>query len=162
MFRRFLLLLFATILGVTAFPFAKADTPMTKKHPSAVSSARPFGKLPDGRDVHLYTLGNPAGFHADIIDYGGTVVRLFAPDRAGKFADVTLGFDKLDDYLARSPYFGALIGRVGNRIAGGKFSLEGKNYTLFSPNGSPTLHGGRKGLDKVLWAAEPTVLEGKA
>ncbi len=119
----------------------------------------PFGKLPDGRAAHLYRLENQAGCRAEISDYGGTVVRLLVPDRSGQLADVVLGFDTLEGYLAHSPYFGGIIGRVGNRIANGEFSLEGRTYTLAknnSPAGIPChLHGGPLGFDKVLWDAEP-------
>lgn len=123
-----------------------------------------FGTMPDGRPVHLYTLDNSNGLKAVISDYGGTVVRLLAPDRKGQLADVVLGFNSLNDYFTKSPYFGALIGRVGNRIAAGKFSLGGKAYTLATnnePGGMPAhLHGGTKGFDKVLWTAEPTSRDG--
>lgn len=125
---------------------------------------QPFGTLPDGRVAHLYTLDNGKGLKAVISDYGGTVVSLEVPDRTGKTADVVLGFATLGDYTAKSPFFGCLIGRVGNRIAHGKFSLDGKNYTLATnnkPGGIPChLHGGKKGFDKVLWDAEPTIQDG--
>jgi aldose 1-epimerase len=126
---------------------------------------KPFGRLSDGRETHLYTLRNAKGFQADIADYGGTVVRLLVPDRDGKLADVVLGFNSIDPYPGQSPYFGALIGRVGNRIAHGKFSLDGKTCSL-ATNNSPggiacTLHGGVMGFDKVIWAAEPTTRDGR-
>ena len=124
-----------------------------------------FGKMPDGRLVHLYTLQNQTGFKAVISDYGGTVVSLFTPDRSGTLADVALGFSSLEDYFTKSPYFGCLVGRVGNRIAGAKFTLDGKTYTLAannSPGGMPcSLHGGLRGFDKVLWTAESTTREGQ-
>lgn len=123
-----------------------------------------FGSLPDGRPVHLYTLNNNKGLTAVISDFGGTVVRLEVPDRDGKTADVVLGFNGLPDYETKSPYFGCLIGRVGNRIAEGKFSLEGKTYTLVTnnrPGGIPChLHGGKHGFDKKLWKAESTAKNG--
>lgn len=118
-----------------------------------------FGKLPDGREAQLYTLRNARGLRVDITNYGATIVRLFAPDRHGGFADVTLGFDRLEDYVSHSPYFGCVIGRVGNRISGGKFSLHGQTYNLAqnnAPNGVAChLHGGNSGFDKALWRAEP-------
>lgn len=114
---------------------------------------RPFGKTPDGAAVDLYTLTNSAGMRADITNYGGIVVSLFVPDRQGHLADVVLGYDSLDDYLAGSPYFGAIIGRYGNRIGGGRFSLEGKQYTLARNNNENHLHGGLVGFDKVVWTA---------
>lgn len=121
-------------------------------------SMKSFGTLPDGRATRLFTLENARGVRAEISDYGGTVIRLFAPDRHGKSEDVVLGFDTVAPYVKHDAYFGALIGRYGNRIAAGKFSLEGVSYTLPTnnrPGGRPChLHGG-EGFDKALWAAEP-------
>ncbi len=118
----------------------------------------PFGKLPDGRPAHLHVLTTPSGFRAEISDYGGTVVRMFAPNRQGEFSDVVLGFDAVEDYIARSPYFGCIVGRVGNRIAHGTFALDGRTYPLAknnTPGGIPChLHGGLRAFDKVLWQAE--------
>jgi aldose 1-epimerase len=118
-----------------------------------------FGAMPDGRPVHLYTLENKSGLRAVISDYGATIVSLEVPDRTGQSADVVLGFRTLEEYRTKSPYFGCIVGRFGNRIANGKFSLDGKNYTLAtnnSPAGIPChLHGGVQGFDKVLWTAEP-------
>lgn len=126
---------------------------------------RSFGHLPDGRPTRLFTLKHADGFQADISDFGGTVVRLLAPDKAGKLADVVLGFDEAADYATRSPYFGCLIGRVGNRIASGKFSLHGRTYSLATnnaPGGRPChLHGGNLGFDKVVWSAEPGTQSGQ-
>lgn len=123
-----------------------------------------FGQLPDGRQTHLFTLENAGGFRADITDFGGIVVNLFAPDKHGALADVSLGFDNAAQYLAESPYFGALIGRYGNRIAQGKFTLDGATYSLAtnnSPGGLPcSLHGGKVGFDKVLWQARPATVAG--
>src|SRR5690349_5126670 len=113
-----------------------------------------FGRTPDGREARLYTLQNANGFRADISDYGGTIVRLIAPDRKGGFADVVLGFDNVHDYAGRSPYFGCIVGRFANRIAHGRFVLDGTTYNLAtnnSPGGVPChLHGGLKGFDKVI------------
>jgi aldose 1-epimerase len=124
----------------------------------------PFGRLPDGREAQLYTLQNADGLRADISDYGATVVRLFAPNRHGQFADIVLGFDRVEEHVAYSPYFGGVIGRCANRIAGGKFSLNGTTYALAqnnAPAGIPChLHGGLKGFDKVLWQAEPLTIAG--
>ncbi len=109
--------------------------------------------------MDLYTLRNNKGMEAGICNYGGIVVFLKVPDRNGKFGDVVLGYDNLADYIKDSPYFGALIGRYGNRIAKGKFTLDGKQYTLAINNGPNALHGGLKGFDKVVWepqaAGEP-------
>jgi aldose 1-epimerase len=116
--------------------------------------AKPFGKMTDGRNIQLYTLTNGSGMQVAIATYGGTVIKLLAPDRAGRLDDVALGFGAIEPYFTKSPYFGALIGRYGNRIAKGSFKLEGKNYQLAKNNGPNTLHGGLKGFDKQLWAAE--------
>ncbi len=114
-----------------------------------------FGAMPDGSAVEISTLRNAGGMEARICTYGGIVVSLTAPDRGGKFGDIVLGYDHLDGYRTNSPYFGALIGRYGNRIGGAKFSLEGRTYTLATNNGPNTLHGGLKGFDKVVWTAKP-------
>lgn len=114
-----------------------------------------FGKLPDGRAAQLYTLTNDKGMQMKVTDYGGIITHLMAPDRKGSMADIVLGFDSLAPYLKEHPYFGALIGRYGNRIAKGKFSLDGQSYTLAVNNIGNHLHGGLKGFDKVLWQAEP-------
>jgi aldose 1-epimerase len=114
---------------------------------------RSFGQTADGQNVDLYTLTNSNGMEADISTYGAIVVSLKTPDRNGKFADVVLGFDDLKGYLGASTYFGAVVGRYGNRIAKGKFSLDGKEYTLARNNGENSLHGGLKGFDKQVWKA---------
>jgi aldose 1-epimerase len=114
-----------------------------------------FGKTPAGEAVQIYTLTNAQGMEARITNYGGIVVSLKTPDRNGAFADVVLGHDTLDGYFQNSPYFGALIGRYGNRIAKGEFALDGKTYTLAKNNGPNSLHGGTKGFDQVVWKAEP-------
>lgn len=117
---------------------------------------RPFGKTADGTPVEIYTLTNAHGMEAQIMTYGGIVVSLKAPDRSGKMADVVLGYDTLDGYLKdNGPYMGALIGRYGNRIANGKFTLNGVEYTLAKNNGENHLHGGLKGFDKVVWKGTP-------
>jgi aldose 1-epimerase len=114
---------------------------------------RSFGTLPDGSTVELYTLSNGKGMQATIMTYGAAVVSLTAPDRAGKYADVVLGMDSLDGYLKGVPYFGAIVGRYGNRIAHGQFKLEGKTYNLPKNDGDNTLHGGTVGFDKHNWKA---------
>ncbi len=113
-----------------------------------------FGKTADGRPVDLYTLTNSRGLKVKIMTYGGIITELDTPDRDGKIGDVVLGFDDLKSYLAGDPYFGALIGRVANRVAKGKFTLNGKDYQLAINNGPNALHGGLKGFDKVIWKAE--------
>jgi aldose 1-epimerase len=119
-------------------------------------SRQPFGQTQDGTPVHLYTLRNSKGAEARISNYGGLVIALKVPDRNGNLGDVTLGYDTIDGYLKETPYFGALIGRYGNRIAKGKFTLNGQEYTLAVNNGPNALHGGLKGFDKVVW--DPKIL----
>lgn len=118
---------------------------------------QPFGTLSDGRPAHLYSLTNGNGFRVDVTDFGASIVRILAPDRDGRLDDVVLGFADVADYEARSPYFGCLVGRVGNRIANGRFTLDGATYTLATnnaPGGVPChLHGGARGFDKALWRA---------
>lgn len=117
--------------------------------------SRLFGKLPSGESIELYTLHGRAGASLDVITYGGIVTSLRVPDRVGDLADVVLGFDNLDSYLAGHPYFGAIAGRVAGRIPGGRFTLEGKIYGLVQNDGPNHLHGGLRGLDKRIWTAEP-------
>ena len=114
-----------------------------------------FGKLPDGREVHRYLLANKAGVRVEIIDYGATITSLRVPDRNGKMDDVVLGCDSLEGYVQGTAYFGAIVGRYGNRIAKGKFQLDGKEYQLTVNDGENHLHGGRTGFNKVLWDANP-------
>jgi len=114
-----------------------------------------FGKTADGKDVDLYTLTNANGLKTEIMTYGGIVRILEVPDRDGNLGDIVLGYDSLDEYIENNPYFGALVGRCGNRIAKGKFTLDGVEYTLATNNGPNHLHGGVKGFDKVVWDAEP-------
>jgi aldose 1-epimerase len=115
-----------------------------------------FGQMPDGSSVDLFTLRNSSGTEVKISNYGGIVTSFKVPDRNGKLGDVVLGYDNLADYLKSSPYFGCIVGRYGNRIAKGKFALNGKEYTLAINNGPNALHGGLKGFDKVVW--EPKIL----
>lgn len=121
---------------------------------AAPPSVAPFGKLSDGTPVEQYTLTNGKGLVAKVITYGALLTELQTPDRHGKLGDIVLGFDNLDSYVKGHPYFGATIGRVGNRIAKGKFTLAGQTYTLAANNGPNALHGGLKGFDKVVWKAE--------
>lgn len=112
-----------------------------------------FGTGPDGDDVYLYTLKNESGVEVSITSYGGIVTSIKVPDRNGVFGDVVLGFEMIDEYVKDSPYFGALIGRHANRIARGKFSLNGVEYQLAQNDGANHLHGGVKGFDKRTWNA---------
>jgi aldose 1-epimerase len=116
----------------------------------------PFGTLPDGRPVNAYTLKNRIGAEAMVINYGAAVTSLTAPDRAGRFQDVVLGFDRLEDYVERNPYFGVIVGRYGNRIGKGRFTLDGEDFTLAANSAGQHLHGGVAGFDKRLWAIEET------
>jgi aldose 1-epimerase len=124
-----------------------APTPSLKKES--------FGKTPDGKKVELYTLTNSNGVEARIITYGGIVVSLKVPDRNGRLEDVVLGFDSLEDYVKKNPFFGTITGRYANRIAKGRFTLNGVEYKLAVNNGENHLHGGLKGFDKVIWKARP-------
>ncbi len=112
-----------------------------------------WGHLKNGEPVDLYTLTNPSGMQARIITYGGIIVSLRVPDRNGRLDDVVLGFDSLAQYERDSPYFGSIVGRYGNRIANGTFTLNGTTYRLALNNGKNHLHGGIKGFDKVVWKA---------
>ncbi len=114
-----------------------------------------FGVTSDGAVVEKYTLTNESGMVAELITYGATLVRLYAPDRDGNMADVTLGFDFLSDYETRSPYFGSIVGRYGNRIKEGKFSIGDKQYQLAQNNLGNALHGGLKGFNSRMWKAMP-------
>lgn len=113
-----------------------------------------WGKV-DGKPVSIYYMTNGNGMRADISNYGGIVRCLEVPDRNGKIDDIVLGYASVAEYLESSPYFGAIVGRYGNRIAKGRFTLDGKEYTLAVNNGPNHLHGGLKGFDKVIWDAEP-------
>ena len=115
----------------------------------------PFGQLPTGETVELFTLRNARGIEVRLTNYGGIITSIRTPDRTGKFADIVLGYDDLAGYLKSSPYFGAIVGRYANRIARGRFTLDGKTYTLAVNNGPNSLHGGLRGFDKVAWNAKP-------
>jgi aldose 1-epimerase len=138
----------ATDSSVAGRPAAAATTHDTVTRAS-------FGTAPDSTAVDVYTLVNAHGIRARILTYGGIIQSLETPDRAGKLGDIVLGFDDMPGYVKSSPYFGAIVGRYGNRIARGHFTLDGKTYTLAVNNGPNALHGGIKGFDKVVWAAEP-------
>jgi aldose 1-epimerase len=118
-----------------------------------------YGKLSDDREVDLYTCTNANGLVVKLITYGAIVTSVEVPDRDGKLANITLGFDSLDGYLPRHPYFGATVGRYCNRIAKGKFKLGDQEYTLATNNDPNHLHGGENGFDRVLWDAEPVQTE---
>jgi aldose 1-epimerase len=126
-----------------------------RHHPMSPSvSQSEFGKLPDGTRIDAYVLQNSHGLKAKLITYGALLTEMHVPDRDGRLGDVTLGFDNLQQYLDGHPYFGATIGRYANRIAQGKFTLDGQTYTLATNNVPNHLHGGLQGFDKVVWQAE--------
>jgi len=131
---------------------AESATPEVRKEMTVEKKV--FGRLPDGRTAALFTLTNTGGMKMSVTNYGCIVTELWVPDKEGQMADITLGYDSLPAYLDKTPYFGALVGRVGNRIAKGRFTLDGKEYTLAVNNDENHLHGGLKGFDKVLWDAE--------
>ena len=118
-----------------------------------------FGKMQDGTKVYLYTLTNKNGSVVKITNYGGIVISIMVPNRDDELGDVVLGYDQLEDYLEESPYFGAIVGRYANRIAGGKFILDGVEYKLAQNDGQNHLHGGKRGFDKVVWDAREIVRE---
>jgi len=121
-------------------------------HAATKVSKADFGKMPDGTVIPVFTLTNEHGLEARICTYGGAVVSLKTPDKNGQMADIVQGFDSVAGYLdPKEPYFGALIGRYGNRIGHAKFTLDGKVYNLSASDGANTLHGGNKGFDKVVW-----------
>jgi aldose 1-epimerase len=128
--------------GVTRAPFS---TPVTRA---------PFS-TPAGPSPELFTLTNAHGIEVRLTNYGGIITSLKTPDRSGRFADIVLGYDSLSGYLRDTPYFGAIVGRFGNRIARGRFTLDGTTYRLAINNGPNSLHGGLRGFDKVVWTAEP-------
>jgi len=115
----------------------------------------PFARTPDDQEVDLITLRNQAGVEIRVMTYGATILSLKTPDRNGQADDIVLGFDTFPPYVDKSPYFGCIVGRYGNRIAKGKFTLDGHTYTLATNNGPNHLHGGAKGFDKKIWKAEP-------
>lgn len=116
---------------------------------------KPFGQMPDGTEVDLYTLTNANGLKATITTYGAMLTSVESPDRNGQLANVTLSLESLPGYLAGHPFFGSIAGRFANRIAKGRFALDGAEYKLATNNGANHLHGGRKGFDKAVWKAEP-------
>lgn len=132
---------------------------MSTTNSSGTITKADFGQTPDGKPVEIYTLRNAKGAEAKIMTYGGIVQSLKLPDRNGRLEDIVLGYDDLAGYIKETPYFGALIGRYGNRIGGAKFSLEGQTYTLAGNNNGNSLHGGKKGFDKVVWQVAEAEME---
>ena len=147
-------------------PAAVAPSPQPESNAPAETAQvmkvvqKPFGVTPDGQKVSLYTVSNGRGLSLQLTDYGATIVSLEAPDREGRSANINLGFDTLEGYLNHTAYFGCTVGRYANRIAKGKFELDGKEYTLATNNGPNHLHGGKEGFNRKVWKAEP-VEEGR-
>ena len=146
-------LLAAVVVGLPAGP----RPPLARAADEAKApAAEPFGKLPDGTEITRYTLTNKNGMTVKVMTYGAIVTDIVVPDKDGNKADVALGFDDLAGYLKGHPFFGANAGRCANRIAKGKFTLDGKEYTLATNNAPNHLHGGKEGFDKKVWKAAPT------
>jgi aldose 1-epimerase len=151
---RFCLSAFVIVLGFSTMTNANRNATAANSKQRAPISKSEFGKLPDDTLIDAYTLHNIHGASATIITYGATLTKLFVPDKTGQLGDVVLGFDKLESYEGDPhPYFGATIGRYGNRIANGKFTLDGKEYHLYINNAPNTLHGGKVGFDRRVWKA---------
>ena len=142
----FLISIFAITLVISSFK------QKTATNSQSITKAE-FGRLPDGQLADLYTLTNKNGLIMKVTNYGGTVTALSIPDKNGSLTDIVLGFDDIKGYLKATAYFGAIVGRYGNRIAKGKFEIDGATYTLAKNNGPNTLHGGIIGFDKVIWEA---------
>ena len=154
-----------TLGACTAPAPAPADRSQAQAPPAPAAhvSRAPFGKMPDGTPIEIFTLTSAAGMEVRSMPYGATIVSLRVPDRSGRISDVALGFDTFDDYNAKnSPYLGVVPGRYANRIAKGRFTLDGKTYKLATNNGPNHLHGGVIGFDKKLWHAEPFERSGTA
>jgi aldose 1-epimerase len=144
----------------TATTSAPADSVATGASASAMPTSTSFGKTADGTEIQLFTLTNKNGLKASISTYGGTLTSLIVPDKDGKMSDVILGFDNVSGYLSpafkkSNPYFGALIGRYGNRIAKGQFTIDGKTYHVGINNNGNSLHGGNVGFNQKVWTAKP-------
>jgi aldose 1-epimerase len=151
-------ILAAAVLSLSACNTATTNTGMTDTtHEAKIPPASAFQSNIDGKKTNLYILKNAKGAEVAITNYGGRIVSLLVPDKHGKLTDVVEGFDSVQGFEhSKEPYYGALIGRFGNRIAKGKFTLEGKQYSLFLNNGPNTLHGGKPGYQSVVWDAIQT------
>ena len=140
------------------FIFLLAACQSNNKEKSMIEKSS-FGKLENGTEADLYTLTSKSGASAKITNYGAAIVSLMMPDKKGKFEDIVLGYDNPQDYAKGTSYFGAIVGRYGNRIGKGKFSIDGTEYKLAVNNGENHLHGGNIGYNKVMWNAEPVETE---
>ncbi len=139
----------------TPSPSSGASTPSGAK-PGGHVTREKFGTTGDGTPVDAFTLRNAAGLEVRAITFGGIITSITVPDRSGAMGDIALGFDSIDGYLKSHPFFGAIVGRYGNRIGKARFGLNGTTYTLAANNGPNHLHGGVRGFDKFVWQAEPT------
>jgi len=146
-------MLFASFLLLLPAQQSPGAAALPPDRQGAAVTVAPFGRMPDGKAVEMYTLTNPVGMQVRAITYGAIIQGIRVPDRSGRLADVTLGYDSLQGYLGSSPYFGAVVGRYANRIAHGRFTLDGRTYRLAINNDPNHLHGGVKGYDKVVWEA---------
>ena len=144
---------FRSYLAAVAAAVAIGNAPLAAQGPRVMLS--PYGHMPDGQVVEMFTLTNGRGMTVKAITYGAIIQQIVVPDRHGTPGDVVLGFDSLSGYLKDSPYFGAIVGRYANRIARGQFQLDGQTYALAINNGPNSLHGGLKGFDKRVWKGEP-------
>lgn len=151
------LLLAATLGGACGSSTPEAPAASSSPAPTRTLSMTrsPFGTLPNGQAVEAFTLTNANGMEVKAITYGGIITSLKVPDKAGQLGDVVLGYDNLQGYLDKSPFFGTIVGRYGNRIGKGTFAIDGTTYTLPKNNGENHLHGGPQGFDKAIWKAEP-------
>lgn len=142
-----------SVAGCSAPPAAQPAAPAPATGPTVKHDR--FGATATGQPVEVFTLRNANGVEIRAMTYGGIITSLKVPDRRGTLADIVLGFDSIDGYLKGHPFFGAIVGRYGNRIGKGRFTLDGQEYTLATNNGPNHLHGGVKGFDKVVWIAQP-------
>lgn len=151
----FLILIVLTVLFVQCKnePATSVETQQETETAMTITKSD-FGKTPDGKTVEKYTMKNANGMTLDVITYGGIITSWTAPNKDGQYENIVLGYDNLEQYIENNPYFGAIIGRFGNRIANGKFSIDGTTYELETNDGANHLHGGIKGFDKVVWTAE--------
>ena len=151
---RFVSILLLSIVWCCSSPREKNAQPDSPSEQAGHVSISPFGVLNDGTTVSIYTMTNRNGVTMKVINYGGIIVSLHVPDRDGKLVDVVLGYDSLATYEKRNPFFGALVGRYGNRISKGKLVLDGNEYKLTINNDGNHIHGGKRGFDKVFWKGE--------
>jgi len=143
------------LLLLAVVPLACGDGGTSDRETTVTVTSEPFGRMPDGTQVNVYTMRNAHGIAVRAMDYGGIILSLRTPGRDGQLGDIVLGHDSLAGYLDETPYFGAIVGRYANRIANGRFALDGTTYQLATNNGPNHLHGGIQGFDKIVWSGEP-------